>query len=382
MIKNKYILLLIISIFGISIFTGCSDDDFDNEPQKIDINSIAVTPQEGGILLEWTPPADENFVFLHVKLTDQDNNERSFSSSRYFDEDDPNTSKTILIDKLISQNYKLEFYAYNNDNNYVYLGAKEATPLDHSGLKPDLVTNVSIETDKLCAIVKWAEPKINSYGTYKGVRFTFRDANTNAIVKTQEYDAIGNGYNLRIDTIYIDPGLYNVTVESYSAKDIVNAYHETFPIEVLEYYRLNRAGWSVLDVSSEEPTGVGVGNGVASSILDGNLSTFWHTKWAGGSLPLPHSFVIDMKREYNVARISMHQRNKSNNKDTKAGEIYMSNDRSTWTKVSDFALQQVEGYQNVDITHTTGRYIKIVVTESYRAANASLAEVLVYATDL
>lgn len=381
MIKNKYILLAILSLFCIGIFTGCSDDDIENEPQKIDLNSITLTPLPGGITVEWTPPADKNFVFLHVKLIDQENKERSFSSSRYFDENNVNTTKTIQIDKLINKQYTLDFYAYNNDNNSIYLGSKEITPLDNSELEPAIVTDVIIDTDRSCVILKWAEPKVHSYSTYEGVRFTFVNTLTNTVTKVEEYDVIGKGLNLRLDTVEIDPGNYRVDIESYSAKNITKAYTRSFSIEVLEFYRLDRTGWTVSDVSSEEPTGEGVGNGVVSCILDGNLSTFWHTKWAGGSLPLPHSFVIDMKKEYEVTQVGMHQRNLSSNKDTKAGEIYISNNKADWVKIGDFALEKVEGYQNTSVTHTTGRYLKIIVTESYRAANASLAELLVYAND-
>ena len=58
--------------------------------------------------------------------------------------------------------------------------------------------------------------------------------------------------------------------------------------------KLDRAGWTVT-ASSQEESGEGPGNGVASCIVDGNLDTFWHSKWEGGETGYPHWFMIDMK---------------------------------------------------------------------------------------
>ena len=58
--------------------------------------------------------------------------------------------------------------------------------------------------------------------------------------------------------------------------------------------KLDRAGWTVT-ASTEEASGEGAGNGVASCIVDGDLNTFWHSKWQGGEAGYPHWFMIDMK---------------------------------------------------------------------------------------
>ena len=58
--------------------------------------------------------------------------------------------------------------------------------------------------------------------------------------------------------------------------------------------KLDRTGWTVT-ASTEETSGEGAGNGVASCIVDNNLNTFWHSKWQGGEAGYPHWFMIDMK---------------------------------------------------------------------------------------
>jgi galactose oxidase len=61
--------------------------------------------------------------------------------------------------------------------------------------------------------------------------------------------------------------------------------------------RLPRVGWTVA-ADSQETVG---GNGAAVNAVDGSATTIWHTKWYGGSDPLPHTFTIDMHATNTVA---------------------------------------------------------------------------------
>lgn len=45
---------LALSYLGILLITSCSDDDFKNKPQTIDINDIVLTPINGGCEVKWT----------------------------------------------------------------------------------------------------------------------------------------------------------------------------------------------------------------------------------------------------------------------------------------------------------------------------------------
>ena len=57
---------------------------------------------------------------------------------------------------------------------------------------------------------------------------------------------------------------------------------------------LNRANWTIT-ASSEETSGEGAGNGVATCIIDGKTNTHWHSAWKESSPAYPHWFMIDMK---------------------------------------------------------------------------------------
>jgi alpha-L-fucosidase len=56
------------------------------------------------------------------------------------------------------------------------------------------------------------------------------------------------------------------------------------------------AGWKVVSVDSQETTQAD--NGAANAI-DGNSSTFWHTRW-NGDLALPHYLTVDMGASHRI----------------------------------------------------------------------------------
>jgi alpha-L-fucosidase len=60
---------------------------------------------------------------------------------------------------------------------------------------------------------------------------------------------------------------------------------------------LSPRGWKVVDVDSEETAG---GNNAAALAIDGDSSTYWHSKW-GADLKLPHHITVDMGQTHRIA---------------------------------------------------------------------------------
>src|SRR5690606_38144264 len=63
-------------------------------------------------------------------------------------------------------------------------------------------------------------------------------------------------------------------------------------------YRHNRSTWDVQAfeayyVDNDQPSD----DQSVEHIIDGNKASYWHTVWRGGTLPLPHYVVIDMKNK-------------------------------------------------------------------------------------
>ncbi|MGH3859654.1 MAG: endo-alpha-N-acetylgalactosaminidase family protein [Actinokineospora sp.] len=91
--------------------------------------------------------------------------------------------------------------------------------------------------------------------------------------------------------------------------------------------RVPQSGMSVTYVDSQETAGE---NGAAANVLDGNASTIWHTKWSGGSDPMPHEIRVDLGATYNVSTVYYLPRQTQTNGRIANYEVYTSTDGVNW----------------------------------------------------
>lgn len=147
-------------------------------------------------------------------------------------------------------------------------------------------------------------------------------------------------------------------------------------IDIQPTEALDRTGWEVIDFNTEEAVGENNGNnGRVTHALDGDLNTFWHSKWKDGLAPLPHYLVIDMQRSYTLTQIGLIQR-QSGTQDSWKGEFWISDDNDSWTQIGTFSLERIRDLQVYFVTPSVGRYLKVVLTESHHHDNvSSLAEI-------
>lgn len=287
--KQIYSWAMAFCCLAIAFFSGCSDEDFPNKPQVIDINALLVTPVEGGIKVEWTPnPADENFVFLHVELTDQDNQTRAYSVSRYgsnlvtpelTDKDgnkypNPNEEVVMEIKELVNRPYTLHFSAFNNDNRRIDLGSREVTPGDYTQCLPDSIfaVNIQCKGGKMVSL-EWREVPKKSSSTTEKIRFKFTHVATKKVV-LKEF----NPGTLHSEFTMNEAGEYAVEFGSVStigkewtkkAKNI-----EVIKFNSIEYWNAaQKKNWTITGSSVQES------EGPFQKLIDGNAGTFWSSSW-------------------------------------------------------------------------------------------------------
>mgnify|MGYP002521585323 FL=1 len=86
-----------------------------------------------------------------------------------------------------------------------------------------------------------------------------------------------------------------------------------------------------------------------------------------------------MKASHSIDHISLRQRAAGEDyRDTKTVEVYTSEDGNTWTLVGTCGMSKVQEDQIFKVTTSTGRYVKLKVTESYRSPHVSIAEFYAY----
>lgn len=180
-----------------------------------------------------------------------------------------------------------------------------------------------------------------------------------------------NGSNLQPIDYMLPVRLTDVSLFSVSPKAV-------YPLVIRVVGKeFDRSNWTIT-ANTEEKSGEGAGNGVAKCLLDGNIGTFWHSQWQGGSINLPHELVVDVKEVVTFSHIGLMERQHAQYKDVKAGEFFVSSDNKTWISVGKFNAEQVYENQIFPVTPTQGRYFKIQITESNRGQNSSLAEIYAY----
>lgn len=142
----------------------------------------------------------------------------------------------------------------------------------------------------------------------------------------------------------------------------------------------NRGLWTITP-SSEEAGGEGPApNGRAVAVLDGNLTTFWHSNWSVTSPNPPHILTFDMGRALDIKGFKIWQR-QSLTRNIKNMVVEVSLNGTTWTTVdgSPFALQRIAAEQQILLPATTRvRYFRFTVpaiTDIYDGKFAALAEV-------
>jgi hypothetical protein len=178
------------------------------------------------------------------------------------------------------------------------------------------------------------------------------------------------------------------------SKAKMSALYPVMNQEIWKYNPLTRTGGNttfnpdpyatsnwVLTFSSQEPTGEGPPNGLASAILDGNANTFWHSNWSGPAASPPHVLTIDMGTPLSVTGFVFTQR-QSLTRNIKNMRVETSTNGTSWTAVtgSPFLLTQTLPAQTKTLPAAiTCRYFRLTVASAadvYDGSQfAALAEV-------
>ncbi|RKO70145.1 DUF1735 domain-containing protein [Sphingobacterium puteale] len=120
-------------------------------------------------------------------------------------------------------------------------------------------------------------------------------------------------------------------------QNLATAYYLiTSSLNLADFTDFDRSKWTVSQMSSEEKTGEGNGNGMAIHALDDDFNTFWHTQWNGGIAPAPHYLEIDLGETKVIHGISIVGRSGSNSGRPEVLKVEIRNSNNTaWTVVGE-----------------------------------------------
>jgi alpha-L-fucosidase len=139
------------------------------------------------------------------------------------------------------------------------------------------------------------------------------------------------------------------------------------------------SGWKVVAVDSEEVTR---GNNAASLAIDGDSSSFWHTRWSD-DLKLPHSIAVDMGVQHHIAGFTYLPRQDGLlNGTIEKFRFETSLDGKTWTAaIAEGSFANIHNnptLQQVNFAPVHARYFRLTaLQEIYNNGWTSAAEISV-----
>ena len=164
--------------------------------------------------------------------------------------------------------------------------------------------------------------------------------------------------------------LYRPVENSIDVFETLTPYTMTLP----SGFVLDRSDWTA--TASSDATHKNDG-GKAQVVLDNNFDTYWHSSWSPNE-PLPHWVLVDMKKEYVITEVSIYKR--KDNTDCKKVEIYISADGESFNLVGTLEYQKTASPNGLTLAlkdPLNAKFLKCVITESYREPFASLSEIKV-----
>lgn len=144
----------------------------------------------------------------------------------------------------------------------------------------------------------------------------------------------------------------------------------------------NKTGWTAA-ASSETPDGL-ENTGKASAIIDGNITTYWHSNNTTSPAPnYPHWVMIDIKSEKNIISVSVTNRQAPtpNSVGIKRFKLEGSKDGTSFTSLGEFRFAITNNAQSFSVSSANAyRYIKLTALEGQSATtlHTFLAEIDVF----
>lgn len=134
---------------------------------------------------------------------------------------------------------------------------------------------------------------------------------------------------------------------------------------------LDRTGWEIIDWNSciSEESQYESLKRIPENMLDGNVATFWGSKWDAPK-PFPYYFIFDMKKEYKICMICFTKPNDAWRGNLKSGHFEISDDNITWTKLSDWSVDSNVPREHAFVQDgSSARYLKFVISDAFEYAN-------------
>lgn len=153
---------------------------------------------------------------------------------------------------------------------------------------------------------------------------------------------------------------YKINEELKTAYFVVSATYKTNPFAIMD-----RAAWSLVDVSDEERVGEGPNNGRAVFAIDASAATYWHTVYRPAALPPPHWIIVDTKTANLFHGFKIKGRSDTNTGNPSVITIEFSDNGQAWASGGRFSLANTLENTFYLPEFKTARYFKLTITATH-----------------
>ena len=398
--KNKYIYILLLAAFA---FTACNEEVLDTTaPGKV--TDISYTPTNGGAILTFTAPDDDDLLYVKAVYTNSLGKEVFKVTSHYGD--------SIEIDGFKEATpQKVKLYAVDRSNNNSEAAEIEVTPMK--------------------SFIYLVQESVQMKEQLGGVRITWENPDRKTVFVYVNFSKAGKTYERILSSALSDPVLmirgldpeeysFSVTVEDFNGNKTDKMDVGTY--KPLLEQKIDKSTWKVLQNLS-----------VDGDKWEGTLASFWDdvvdTKESGsdnsyfiinrddngGMLKWPLDIVVDLNKTVVVNRFVVWQRafayvNAEQNgvstdyyyykeENMKSFSVSVSTDKLTWTSLGVFDIgdprdasgvispakykEAVDGHEfNLESVSQPFRYMKFSVLSNYGSeTNVYGSEITLYGLD-
>ena len=129
------------------------------------------------------------------------------------------------------------------------------------------------------------------------------------------------------------------------------------------YNKMDMSTWTLVKFSDEETEGEG-DFGRAAQAIDGNSSTYWHSRWKTSKAAFPHYLILDAGKDTTITGLTLYQSRESKYR-AKNFRISTSEDGKTWKSRKNGLLPDSNNPEFDFGMEITSRYFRLDFISSY-----------------
>lgn len=332
--KSRWIFLLLL--VGM-LSTGCNTDEntyvADGLPIDItetlpadayaaEVGNITITPAVHQITVNWVEPAEQGTLSHYLVEW-----KGSASDAAPYSRTVKKGTNSIVLDRIFNEEYAITVKCVAADLR-VSAGVPVTGTSIHDVTPPGTVSGFSAAPLSKASSLSWGNPTDADFEMLEL-----------KVIHTAVDTAVLTTVLLPSATSYMVAGLQTTTDyhATIAARDYLgNGTEVTLDFKTRpEEKIIDKTKWKIVDFSTEETSG---DPGQAANAIDGNNTTFWHSRWTGDGSSLPQYIVIDLGETITPSTLVSYKRSGNTNGPTLI-KVEGSTDQTTW---NDFGTHTVK----------------------------------------